>query len=580
MILRSYQTELKFKVYREWSEGKRNVLMVLPTGLGKTKIFCNMTEDAAIIGAITDMVKTHLNINGGKLPTAIAVHRKELVQQISIALAEEGIDHNIIAPPATILKIKSAHRTLFRKEFYRFNSTVSVISVDTLKSRILRYQEWAKTIRFWITDEAHHVLKTNKWGTSLAYFTNAIGLGVTASPERLDRRGLGSHTDGVFDSMVIGPSTGWGIDNGFLSTYNPVITAKEYQDHLKEINEDRDFTHEEMQAASTEGKLVGNIVNNCLLYAKGKQTIIFASTTQDAYEIEKDFLTKGVKAKTLTSKTDDADRFRSLQAFKNREIEKLINVDLFDEGLDVPGIECVSMGRPTKSLGKYLQMVGRGLRPIYAKGYDLSTVEGRLEAQRVGPKPHAILIDHVGNIKRHGRPCMKRQWTLDRIRKRKKRIELIRICKNWECNKPFERYLTECPYCGHKDEKGGGGGSRSLEEVDGDLFLMSREMLIQMEANTKLEEPNEIAQRVSAVAGGAAGVRAMHNQRERIETQQLLVAAIAEWAGRMRTFYGYSDRSINKWFYSHFEDKAISDCLAEPKEEMLKTIEELHGLAR
>lgn len=548
MKLRPYQETAKDEIYKAWEKGHKNVLLQLPTGGGKTKTFCSIAIDMTVNAA-----------KEKKLPTAVMVHRKELVSQICLTLAEEGITHNIIAPRPVILGIVAAQRNQFKKQFYDYSADVTVVSVDTLNARILKHEKWAKSIRLWITDEAAHLLKDNKWGRAVKYFTNAIGLGVTATPERLDKRGLGSHVDGVFDIMVEGPSTKWLIDNGHLCKYKIAIPESDYRLHLKESSGDSDYSKEAMIVASQLSHIVGDVVTNYKKFASGKQAIVFASDIGAGQRMEKKFLDAGISAKLLTGLTEDNVRLNSLIDYREKKIQVLINVDLFDEGLDVPGIECVIMARPTKSLGKFLQMVGRGLR--VAKG-----------------KPFLILIDHVGNVKEHGLPDSRRKWSLNRVARRKKKVNLIRMCRNWECNAPFDRLLTECPYCGTKDEPkgaGSGGGRVSPSTVDGDLVMLDPDTLRELEANTRLEEPASVAARVAKVAGGPAGIHAMKNQQERIETQKKLAETLALWAGKLR-HEGLTDRQINKKFYmSH--DRTIWEVLGEPKAAMLDMINELEG---
>lgn len=538
--LRPYQLEMKARIFEEWQKPHvKNVLLVMPTGLGKTRTFVDIAMDIAMKG-----------IMGETMNTAILVHRKELVQQISLTLCEYGVHHNIIAPDKVIQGIVSSQRKEFNKQFYQYNAVISVISVDTLNARILRHEKWAKSIRFWITDEAAHLLKNNKWGKAVQYFPDAIGLGVTATPERLDKRGLGSHADGVFDSMVIGPNSRWGIDQGFLCKYKVALPESDYQDHLRVANADSDFSKEAMIEAAEKSHIIGDVVENYKKFCSGKQAIVFASDIGSGTKMEAQFLEQKITAKILTGDTDDAERLQALVDFRNKKIKVLINVDLFDEGLDVPGIECVIMARPTMSLGKYLQMVGRGLRPAKDKEY-------------------LILIDHVGNVTRHGLPDARRVWSLDRVRRRKKKLNLIRICRNHLCNLPFDRILTICPYCGEEDKpkkKGEGGGRPSPEQVDGDLMLLDPETIRAMEKGTHLEEPASVAQRVGAAAGYGAGIKAMQHQVERIEMQKDLSATIALWAGKLR-HHGLSDRSIHKQFYVD-HSMTITDALSMPRAEM------------
>lgn len=544
IILRQYQETCKTNIYSAWDEGHQNVLLVKPTGMGKTKLFCSVAVDFAIKASQI-------------WPTAIMVHRKELVQQISLTLAEEDVMHNIIAPRKDIIGMIVSHRRLFRKPFYEYSAPITVISVDTLNARKAQHMKWAESIKLWITDEAAHLLKNNKWGKAVSLFPNAKGLGVTATPKRLDKRGLGRHADGVFDVMVKGPTTRWGIKNGFLCKYKIAIPASDYKDFLKNASSGSDYSREAMAEAAKESHIVGDVVDNYKKFTNGKQAIVFASDIGSGNRMEEKFNEAGIPAKILTGFSTDADRLEGMIAFREKRIKVLINVDLFDEGLDVPGIEAVIMARPTMSLSKYLQMCGRGLRPAANKEY-------------------LIIIDHVGNVVRHGLPDEEREWTLDREVKRQQKINLIRICANIDCNAPFDRLLSECPYCGLKLERAQhGGGSRvGPAQVDGDLELVDPETLAEMLEKTVLESPESVAKRVGHVAGKPAGIKAMKNQIERIETQKELSQQVALWAGHQR-HEGLSDRQIHKKFFLLF-DKTITQALAEPKADMTMTINRLN----
>lgn len=546
IVLRPYQLQLKSDIYEAWRAGHKNVLAQLPTGMGKTKTFCDLTIDMAI----KSMDKT---------PTAIMVHRKELVQQISLTLAEESIVHNIIAPRPVIMGIVGAHRRILGRQFYDYNAPITVVSVDTLNARTKRHEAWSNKIRLWITDEAAHLLKNNKWGKAVENFPNAIGLGVTATPRRLDKRGLGRHADGVFDVMVEGPSSRWGIENNFLCRYKIAIPPSDYKNFLRRASAGADFSKEAMIDASRRSHIVGDVVDAYKRFANGKQAILFAPAIETGTEMEKKFNAAGIKAKLLTGDTDDKVRLDSMLDFQNKKIQVLLNVDLFDEGLDVPGIECVIMARPTMSLSKYLQMVGRGLRPASGKDF-------------------LVLIDHVGNVTEHGLPDARRSWTLDRIVKRRDKTNFIRICSNIECNSPYDRALTACPWCGTEavsSSHGGGSGRIPPIQVDGDLELIDPETLHELAAQAILEDPGLVAQRVGAAAGPAAAKKALKSQQERIDCQKDLVDMIAKWAG-MQKHSGYADRTIHKLFYLQF-DKTITEALGDPRAVMLDTIDELRS---
>lgn len=510
------------------------------------------------------------------MPTCVMVHRKELVSQICMTLAALDVPHNIIAQVQTIEQIMEEQRKSFSKKFYDYRAPITVVSVDTLNSRIEKHRTWADKQRVWICDEAAHQLRGNKWGKAALHLPNAIGLGVTATPRRLDKKGLGRHADGLFDTMVTGPTTAWMIEQGYLSKYKIVIPESDYEQHLKKGSNDKaDYTAEARHNASMNSHIIGDVVKNYIKYANGKQAILFADSIVAANMMKDNFIKAGIAAWVLTGDTPDKERLGKMQEFKEKKIQVLINVDLFDEGLDVPGIEVMISARKTKSVSKWLQQCGRALRPVYAKGYDLSTQQGRLDAQANGDKPFAIIIDHVGNWKENQLPETIRAWTLDRIIKKREVVNLMRVCMNNMCNQPFDRMLDACPHCGNTDKPyTRSGGERSPKEiikmVDGDMSLLDPQTLQEMYADMMLEDPGEVQRRVELAAGPIAGAGALKKQQERIQTQKELSVVIAHWAGKMRK-HGYSDRQINKLFYVNY-GKTITMALSEVNAEMKATI--------
>jgi len=544
--LRPYQEKLKSEIYSAWESGHKNILGVMPTGLGKSVVLSSIAYDYGITK---------------KIPVAIMVHRKELVSQLCVTLASASIKHNIIAPKSTILDIVNTQRFTLNKSLYEYTAPITVLSVDTLNARFHKHEAWSKNIGLWIVDEAAHLLKANKWGRAVQPFESSKGLGVTATPRRLDCKGLGRHVDGVFDAMVEGPTVLWGIENGYLSKYKIAIPKSDYQNYLNKASGNSDYTRESMRKASKQSQIIGDVVENYVKFAEGKQAILFATDIETAQDMERKFKLANIPAKLLTGLSSNKERFEGIINFKNKNIKVLLNVDLFDEGLDVPGIECVIMARPTMSLSKYKQMVGRGLRPAPNKEF-------------------LILIDHVGNVDHHGLPCANKKWTLDRITKKKtiKTEELIKICKNPMCNAPFQRILTKCPYCGEDVEKipKDNTGRVPPEMVDGDLELIDPQTMRELESFTNLESPDSVSKRVERVAGLPAGIKARRDQEARIEAQKILSEGIAIWAGNMKT-KGFDDRSIHKFFYLHF-GMTIFEALSQPRMDMAETLHEIKRL--
>lgn len=544
--LRPYQTQLIADIYAQWNAGMRNVLAVSPTGSGKAFTLCSLAQQLAFTYG---------------MPTVIKVHRKELVSQLCVSLASLGIAHNIIAQKGTILEIMEEQRREFRKSFYDHRSVITVVSVDTLLARQDKYESWALQQRAWILDEAAHQLKDNKWGQVAAMFPNAVGVGFTATPQRLDKKGLGRHAFGLFDAMVLGPSVMWLIQNGFLSKYKIVVPKSDYRQYLQDDgSETKDYTAKARNYASLHSHIIGDVVTNYLKFIPGKQVIVFADSIEAGERMEAEFRSKGVEAKLLTGETPSKERAAGVLAYREGKIKALINVDLFDEGFDVPGTDAVIMARPTKSLSKYLQCFGRALR--VAKGKEV-----------------AIVIDHVGNVQYHGLPDKRRMWTLDNIIRRRERVELLRICHNETCNQPYDRALTECPYCGQAHESYRRSPEMSPREalkiVDGDMALLDPETIRELEKELDLESPEAIAHRVAAAAGPLAGASARKKQQERIDMQQTVAQAIAQWAGREK-HYGYTDRQIKKRFMLQFGE-SITGVLSLPKAEMEKYLNEING---
>jgi DNA repair protein RadD len=541
--LRPYQLDVVNQVH-EYMASRQNTMVVLGTGGGKSVIISQIVHD--------------LYMDNKKV--LLQVHRKELVSQLSLALCKFDITHNIIAPSNVVRQIVSQHRAEFNKNFYHHSSNVIVASVDTLLSRSHKHVDLLNGVDVIITDEAAHLLKDNKWGRCISLFSKAYLLGFTATPERLDKKGLGLDNDGVFSVMVEGTKVRKLIQDGYLSKYKIVAPKSDFESHLGFVKSNTsDFSNEVIKDAANKSQIVGDVVENYLKFANNTQAIVFAPNIEVGKKMEKKFNDSKIPARFLSSLSTDAERFNYVNDFRDNKINVLLNVDLFDEGFDLKIaegkkiIETVILARPTMSLSKFLQQVGRGLRPSPNKEF-------------------AIIIDHVGNVKRHGLPDNERKWSLDRP-SRKKTKSLVRICH--ACAAAYDRIETVCPYCGAEAtiKRGDGGGRTPPSEVDGDLFLIDPDTIREMEAATILETPEHIANRVGAVAGVIAGKSAAKKQLERIKVQNELREVIAHWAGVEKS-NGLKDREIHKKFFIE-NNMTISQSLAQPALQMKNLIEDL-----
>ncbi len=464
--LRGFQTQLKAAVYQQWAAGHKIVMAVSPTGSGKTVLLGNIAAEYSGMGC------------------AIA-HRSELVGQISIALAREGVRHDVIAPKATIRTIVNAQMEDCGRSFYDPRSKWKVASVDTIIRRALD-EQWMRNVGLVIQDEGHHCLADNKWGRAMSLFPNACGLLPTATPERADGRGLGRHADGLVDAMVEGPGMRWLIDNGYLTDYEIAApTPRDFDMNGVDISPTTgDYNVDQMRARVKSNKtIIGDIVQTYLRRASGRKGICFAVDVDHATRIALAFNQAGVAAEVVHADTPELDRRNIMQRFKRGELMMLVNVDLFGEGVDVPACEVVIMARPTASYGLYVQQFGRALRllisPILAGAWDTFDVAQRLRYIAESTKPRALVIDHVGNMITHGGPPDWRThpWSLDRRVKRNQAKDGIplRPCLNELCQMPFERIFPACPYCGWVPPVP--AAPAAPHEVDGDMVLYTQEML-------------------------------------------------------------------------------------------------------
>lgn len=510
MEFRQYQYDLENNIDTAWASNYKNVLSVLPTGGGKTRIMSNL-------------VNKHVG------HSCVIAHRQELVSQMSLALTCNNIRHKIIAPNKIIKWIIQQQIETFKRSCYDPSSPCAVAGVDTLIRRTNELKHWLPQVTFWTIDEAHHVIKSNKWGKAVDLFPNAKGLGLTATPLRADGKGLGRHADGVFDTMVVGPTMRELINQGYLCDYRIFNQPSDLDLTPVPVSKvTGDYNPQKLKLQVRKSHIVGDVVKHYQRIALSKQAIVFASDIENATDIVNKFQLAGIKAELITSKTDDTIRVELLKRFKQKQIQIIVNVDILGEGFDVPGIEVGIFARPTESYGLYVQQFGRILR----------TLEG---------KDKAIIIDHVGNVIRHGLPDAVKRWSLNRREagsssKRDPDAIPVRACYNPECMAVYEAIYKQCPYCGtvHIPQ------SRSGPEfVDGDLTELDPFVLQQMRGEiTKIDQ--DILSDNTLIGNSIA-----KNHRLRKEAQSYLRESIMWWAGKQESL-GRDLSEIYRRFYFKF----------------------------
>ena len=364
-MLRDYQIDICSRV-REALEKHRSVMMQMPTGTGKTVV-------------LAEMVK-RLRMKDEGLRILIVAHRIELIEQTGEHLERYDIDYGVIAGGKKVKEIKPVMIASIQTLSYKLNALTACLSPS-----------------FIIIDEAHHaVAKTYRrlWDA----WPEARFLGLTATPYRLSGEGF---TD-LFDVLVDSWTVKRFIAEGWLSAYDyysirPESDDQKLIDNLKKRGADGDFQMKEMHETLDVAPCIERLFESFERFAYDKKGIVYAIDIAHAEHIAEYFREQGVNAVAISSKTPSSERQQLLARFKSdlvscpSHIQVLVSVDLFSEGFDCPDVEFIQLARPTLSLAKYLQMVGRGLR----------VHEG---------KECCTIIDNVGLYRRFGLPSGERAW--------------------------------------------------------------------------------------------------------------------------------------------------------------------------
>lgn len=562
--LRRNQLIVKQDVYAYWQQGLKNVVAVLPTGGGKSVLGASIVAD---------------NQTGG---SAVIAHRGELVSQLSLALARENVRHRVIGSDGLRRDCASIHVSELNRNLHDPGARVAVCSIDTLIKKDTSQDSFYRNVNLWLQDEAHHVQKGNKWGKVPDLLPpTAYGLGLTALLCRADGGGLGADNDGLFHAAAIGAGLREFIETGYLTPYRIFAPPSDVDYSGVEVTASGDYSPAKLRAAvHASDKIVGDVVAHYLRIAPGKRGITFAVDVEAAQDIARAFRVAGVPAEVVSAKTPDLLRLRFMRQFKAGELLQLVNVDLFGEGVDVPACEVISMVRKTESLQLYIQQFGRALRLLIPAElmavWDDMTDAQRLAHIAASPKPCGIIIDHVGNVIRHGLPDARRVQSLDRRERRSKGVTdaiPLRTCLNPNgrgpgllCMRPYERYLKCCPYCGFYPEP---PGRSSPDMVDGDLYELDAATLAALRGEAeKIDRPVYAPQGLDPMA-----VRGLQNRHfERQQAQGTLRQTIALWAG-WKKHLGFDDSQSYRMFYHRYGvDVMTAQGLGRPDAEKLTAL--------
>lgn len=357
--LYNYQTEMKERIdvaFRSY----RSVMVQMPTGTGKTVLL------SEVVKGEEQRVKNPW--------VWIVVHRRELVEQIRDTL------NTMLSCPYSTLDTTSP--------LLSENSRIKVMSIQWLSRHYLDMAEKPSLI---VIDEAHHaVAKT--YAEVMNAYPEARKLGVTATPCRLNKKGF---TD-LFDVLLQSWPTKKFIADGRLSLYDYMSIKADSIDQrmvfgLTKRGADGDFSLKEMSEKLDVQPSIERLCDTILRYASNKKGIVYAIDIKHAEHIAEQYRVHGIHAVAISSKTPNDERRLMIDKFKAGLIQVLVNVDLFGEGFDCPDVEFIQLARPTLSLAKYLQQVGRGMRVFEGKKF-------------------CLILDNVGLYRLFGLPSDERDW--------------------------------------------------------------------------------------------------------------------------------------------------------------------------
>lgn len=402
-------------------------LLVLPTGGGKTVCFSYIAHGA---------------MGKGKRVLLLA-HRRELVGQISAALGRWGAQHGLVTPTAPPT-----------------DHPVQVAMAQTLARRVRLDKAGRYRFDLVIIDEAHHATPGSTWGAILDHNVGAKLLGVTATPCRLDGKGLGVAAGGFFDVIVEGPSVADLIARGRLA--RPVVFAPAFNADLSGVKRrGGDFQAAALGAAMDKRALTGDAVAHYRDKCAGAPAIAFTVTIEHAHHVAEQFKEDGFSAAVLTGSTPDRERAQMIADLGAGQLNVLASCNVVSEGTDIPNVVAAILLRPTASYALCMQQMGRALR--------------------VAPgKDKAIILDHAGNTHRHGLPTEAVEWSLDSVVR--KGGAGTKECPT--CGGLASTREATCAECGHvffvprPAEPAEGGQEEAFPaQVDGALVELTPEMM-------------------------------------------------------------------------------------------------------
>jgi DNA repair protein RadD len=423
--LRQDQLDVIAQIESEIAAGRRRLCVPARPGWGKTVVAAALIANAVVHGR----------------RVLFLAHRRELIKQASAKLLAAGVlDHAILAAGFPV----------------RLSAPVQVSSIPTLYRRAVRTRTIdlpAADVLF--VDEAHHA-RARTYEKLIAAYPHAIVIGLTATPCRADGRGLGN----VFQRLIPCPSHAELTKSGIL------VSAKFYapvRPNLKGVRVERgDYVESQLAERMDKAKLVGDIVSHWHKLGERRRTVVFATGVAHSVHVRDEFRRSGVLAEHIDGSTPVEERDAILARLAAGTVDLVCNAMVLTEGWDRPEVSCLILARPTKSLGLYLQMVGRVLRSSPGK-------------------TDALILDHSGAVFQHGFPDDEISWTLDTDKKAVNEAHAVRQAE------PHSRGLATCLECHAVRVEGQPCGScgwhpvkrpKPVEIADGELGYVDRNRVV------------------------------------------------------------------------------------------------------
>lgn len=399
-VCRDYQDRAITATF-EALEHCKAVVMVAPTGSGKTVIA------AELIARQPDKVFYFL------------APRRELINQSCKKLDDVAVRYGVIL---------AGDKT--RMNLY---SRVQVASIDTLLSRLLRTQRLKLPPPDYVIVDEAHVGVTAKRQSLFDLWPDAKRIGLTATPTLMNGRSMGK----MYDELIEVSSVKELTDRGYLVPARYFSVSKPDLRKVRTVG--GDFNLKDLAEVTNTSKLVGDVVEHWIKHANNRRTVVFNVDIEHSAAVAARFQLAGIHAEHVDANTDYKERAEVFKRFASGDTQVLCNCTLASIGFDLPELDCVVLNRATKSLGLYLQMLGRGLRPAAGKA-------------------DCLVLDHAGNVHRHGFAADERAWTLsgrDAIDATKQaKVDRAKVAKVGkaitcpECKCVWEG-SPKCPACGY-----------------------------------------------------------------------------------------------------------------------------------